>query len=96
MTKNSTIFIYDQCMEEPIQFFILDGNYSNMNRIYINAHYEDKSKVKLQDKLTTILYGKNGTLPLQVTLLSDFPVEYLSTEGYAGNKVHIVTVGFLL
>ena len=59
-----TIFIYDQCCQEDIKFFILDGDYSHLDKIYINessdTEEEEQKQLEILDEaehlgtLTTI------------------------------------------
>jgi len=76
-----TIVIYDQLMENPISFFILDGDYTHLDRVYINS---DK-KEKKQAELTAIIYDENGKE--KVAFLDKFP--------RLENTYKVIVAGFL-
>jgi hypothetical protein len=56
-----TVVIWDMMGQEPIQYFVVTGDWSRFNHLYINT-YTDKTPK-----------GESGNM-LQ-TLLSDFPIE---------------------
>lgn len=35
-----TIFIYDACGEEPIRFFVREGDYRGLNNLYVGIGVE--------------------------------------------------------
>jgi len=63
-----TIFIYDQ-LDADIQFFVKEGNYSHLDKLYLNCYTND---VKLDEELSDMLYDDNGLI--LVELLDDFPI----------------------
>ena len=73
-----TVLIFDQC-EANVTFYVLDGDYAHLNRVYINQAVDGTKKVqraaeKLQDELSNLIYHpKTGELLLQS--LSELPVE---------------------
>ena len=84
-----TIFIYDQCCQDDVKFFILDGDYSHLDGIYINAVYDndnDNEKEQKQDELNALLFDNEGQL--KQSLIDSFPVAEI-------NKMDkVITVGF--
>lgn len=50
-----TILIYDQCGERPIEFYILDGDYTHLDGIYVNHSNHDEN---LRDELANLLYDE--------------------------------------
>ena len=81
-----TICIYDQCGEEPISFFILDGNFEHLHKVYINQGDRENQEKEL-DK---ILYDSDGFFIPKI--LKEFPrEEFLSNP--SGYK--IIVVGFI-
>lgn len=80
-----TVFIFDQLGLEPIKFFVVEGNYTSLDQIYINSS-DDKDKV---EKLFSILdYDEHGNC--KVKLLDKFPVEQFNSK-----EDKVVVVGFL-
>jgi len=78
-----TIFIYDQCCQDDIKFFIVPGDYSHLDGTYINA--EDEAN---PDELLSILYDIDCKVFLQ-ELLPHFPVKELTPA------TKVITVGWL-
>jgi hypothetical protein len=89
--KMKTVVIWDRMGQEPIQYFVVSGDWSKFNNLYINTYTdktpEGKRQACLLKDLTDLVYNESGTM-LQ-TLLSDFPIE----EVKAGAKV--IVCGFL-
>ena len=82
-----TIFIYDQCCQEEIKFFIVPGDYSHLNNTYINAGETPEDEEK-SDELLSILYTENCQIFLQ-ELLPSFPVKEIT------QATKVITVGWL-
>jgi hypothetical protein len=86
-----TVVIWDTCGAETIHFFILDGDLSRLNGLYINTYTEKtpegRKKEKLLNELSKLTYDKKGNF-LQ-KLLPAFPVD----EVKAGALV--IVAGFL-
>lgn len=40
-----TVLIYDQLLEEPLKFLVVDGDRSHLNDCYINAWIAQTSKL---------------------------------------------------
>ena len=58
-----TVLIYDQCGQEPIKFYVLEGNYSHLDGVYIN---EADSQEHLQDELSNLMYTEKGrVIPME-------------------------------
>jgi len=77
-----TIIIYDQCGEHAIQFFVVDGDYSHLNNVYIN-NTEDQAKT---DELSDLLYGEDGRIQLKA--YKKFPIK-AAKEG-----ANVIVAGF--
>lgn len=82
-----TVIIWDQLMEEPLSFILLDGDYSKFDKIYINASTNTDAEEKLQKQLTAFMYTKDGKFKHVKT--EEFPVAAVA----AGAKV--IVAGFL-
>ena len=86
-----TIVIWDMCGQEPIKYFIADGDLSRLNGLYINTYTEKtpegRKKEKLLTELSKLTYDKEGNF-LQ-TLLSDFPVQAVKDGAL------VIVAGFL-
>lgn len=79
-----TVIVWDQCGQEDVQFAVVEGDYRELHRIYINnAHQEQED----QDRLNDLIYGEEGEVI--VRLLSDFPVDAVK-EGAC-----VIVAGFL-
>lgn len=80
-----TVFIYDdQSATEPIKFFVAEGDYSHLNKVYINAS-DNQYKV---DELNSILF--DDTWNYKVNLLKEFPV-----HDFNPNIDKVIVVGFI-
>jgi len=78
-----TIFIYDQCGQATVSFFVLEGDYRHLNNVYVNS-LEDEDK---QQEILNLIYNEEGTV--NVEMLQNFPVEEMRQPCY------VVVVGFL-
>ena len=76
-----TIFIWDTLLEYPVRFFCLDGDYTHLDRVYINAASGDDAKI---DELDSLVYDEDGEY--RVEMLDEWPVL---------NDYKVVVVGFL-
>lgn len=65
----NTIIIYDQCGEADITFYIVEGDKSHLNKIYINACDQDEA---LQDELYELIQ--------KYTAIKDFPIYQIGRE----------------
>jgi hypothetical protein len=87
-----TILIYDE-LDANLKFFVLDGDYSHLNKVYMNSVIEGTAKAqkahdKLQRELEKLLYGKGGQIILPST--PEFPVDVLKREDSI-----VIVAGFL-
>ena len=82
-----TIVIWDCCGEESIRFFIVNGNYSYLDRLYINTYYDDEEGQKLLDELNNLVFNEDGSY--KVEMLETFPSHEV-TGGAA-----VIVAGFL-
>lgn len=70
-----TIFIWDE-LDAEIKFFVLPGNYSHFNRVYLNGL--DKPET-VQKELSNLVYCEN-TGEIKHTVLKEFPIEEVDTD----------------
>lgn len=84
MTK--TVFIYDQCGESDISFFVKDGDYSHMNKTYVNSIHADR---KIEQELLDMLFDESGEPVTDTKFLKDFPTKEVALGAL------VVIVGFL-
>ena len=79
MAIEKTIFIYDQCGQAEVKFFVLEGDYTELDGVYINSTEGEE----LIDKL-------NSALPDDKLLLREFPTKEVTENtaviivGFAG------------
>jgi hypothetical protein len=52
-----TVIFWDTCGQDPLSFFIVDGDYSHLDGIFIN-HY--KQSQELQDALNGLIHNEDG------------------------------------
>lgn len=79
-----TVLIYDQCGLEPIKFYVLEGDYTHLNHVYINGSEDDEAKA---DELSSLMYGKDGQVKLKAK--KGFP--YKAVKAGAA----VIVAGFL-
>lgn len=82
-----TIVIWDQMGAEPIQFFILEGNKSHLDNVYLNAYSDDFKQNDLIQELDSLVYGEDGFE--KVEWLDRFPNDQL------GSSDLIIVAGFV-
>lgn len=80
-----TVLIYDQCGQAPLEFYVLEGDYSHLDKIYINHINHD---AKLMDELCDLLYDAETGASLLVPELN-FPVNAVSKD------TKVIIAGFL-
>lgn len=85
MSIKRTICIYDQCGESSLSYFVLKGDYSHLDGIYINGSDEEK-----EDELHSLLYAKNR---VKVKMFTTFPYDVF--EKYPVKEVKVIVVGFI-
>ena len=64
-----TVIIYDQCYEAPLSFYVVDGDYSELNGVYGNSVKSDEIA---QGNLFKLVFNEDWT---QKPALAEFPVE---------------------
>jgi hypothetical protein len=79
-----TIVIWDQIGQDDIKFAILDGDYSELDGIYINNSLQEPEDV---NRLSDLIYDDNGREI--ATFVDKFPVD-LVKEGAV-----VIVAGFL-
>lgn len=77
----NTIIIWDECGQCPITFIVVEGDYSHLDRIYINACEVDS------DELYTLMYDEFEDL--KQTRLDTFPIEAVTKD------TKIIVCGFI-
>ncbi len=86
-----TVLIYDQ-LDSSLKFFVLDGDYSHLNGVYINQYVEDEKAQKAtdtkQDELTDLIYVPE-TGEFKHSALDEFPTQAVR-EGAT-----VIVAGFL-
>ena len=84
MTK--TVFIYDQCGESDISYFVKDGDFSHMNKAYVNSIKLDR---ETEADLLAMLFTEGGDNNPDTVFLSEFPSQDVKDGAI------VVIVGFL-
>lgn len=79
--KNRTLLIYNP-IEEPLKYAILDGDYSSINGVCINACDENEDKIKMA---CSLLFDDEGNY------LIDFSEDVALMENKNWDKVAVVT-----
>jgi hypothetical protein len=79
-----TVVIWDQIGQDDIKFAILDGDYSELDGVYINNSMQDPEDT---DRLGSLIYDDNGKEI--ATFVAKFPVD-LVKEGAI-----VIVAGFL-
>jgi len=86
-TPVKTVLIYDQCGEVPIKFAVLDGDFSHLDRIYINMATKDSTNRRRQDELSSLVYDKAGQTIMR--FYDKFPYKAM------GPNTKVIVAGFL-
>lgn len=81
-----TVIIYDQCGQDEIKFYVLDGDYTHLDGIYINNASQSEA---LQDELTNLFYDPDTGQEL-LTPENSFPYSAISRD-----HAMIIVAGFL-
>lgn len=81
-----TVFIYDQCDDQPLSFFVVEGDFSHLNNYYLNSANITES---FEVELNKILFKDGGEFGYRYPMLDHFPLEAYSPD------TKIVTVGFI-
>lgn len=87
MTNFKTIFIWDE-LDQNIKFFVLDGDYSDFDGIYINNCEETKAR-----QLLELVYDEEGNKKIE--MYTQFPTSTFEDGNfYHGDLViEVVTCG---
>lgn len=54
-----TAILFEEVNGEGISFFVLDGDYSHLDKVYINAHNDEETEIK-EDELNDLFYDEEG------------------------------------
>lgn len=79
-----TVFIYDQVLEMPLSFLVVDGDYSHLNNCYINSMDCTEEQA---DEIDKLIFNEDWTY------VEGFVEEFPTDEVLKGAKVAII--GFL-
>lgn len=79
-----TVFIYDQVLEMPLSFLVVDGDYSHLNNCYINSMDCTEEQA---DEINKLVFNEDWTY------VQGFVEEFPAYEVVKGAKV--VIIGFL-
>ena len=82
-----TIIIFDQCGQEDIKFFVIDGDYRHLDRIYVNSYINEEKTNELCD-----LIFDEGSGEIKLESFPNFPVNALFND-HSG--VFVIVAGFL-
>lgn len=66
-----TIVIWDE-YDAEIKFFVLEGNYSHLDNVYINGLHSSERK---QIELYNLVYDEDTDLP-KIAMSKEFPIEH--------------------
>lgn len=80
-----TVFIYDQCGEDDLTFFVLDGEFERMSGMYINNMKNDK---QVEEELLSLLFNEDGDYN-DLNRSNSFPYDAVK------NGATVITIGFL-
>lgn len=72
---------------EPIKFAVLQGDYSHLDRIFINMATKDSTNRKRQDELSSLIYDRAGKTIMR--FYSTFPYKAM------GPNTKVIVAGFL-
>ncbi len=76
-----TIIIYDQFGEDDIQFNVLEGDYSHLDRVFVNSTHEKA------DELYELIFDFDGNY--KVEKLPKFPLELVTPD------TKVIVAGFI-
>jgi hypothetical protein len=79
-----TVLIWDECGQQDIMFVVLDGDYSELDGIYINNAGQEQED---QDRLNDLIYDTHGEVIAD--FVKAFPVDAVK-EGAC-----VIVAGFL-
>ncbi|MEI7296645.1 hypothetical protein [Paraburkholderia tropica] len=79
-----TVLIWDECGQNDIRFVVLDGDYSELNGIYVNNSLQE---IEDQDRVNDLIYDDEGLY--KVEFLAEFPIEAVKSGAI------VIVAGFL-
>lgn len=79
-----TVMVYDQVGYEKIKFLVLNGDYSHLDRVYVNYSPE-----RLSNELCNLIYDQQGEFKEGIECSINFP-SHLGDEIKNGECVVIV------
>jgi hypothetical protein len=81
---DKTVVIWDQIGQDDIKFAILDGDYSELDGVYINDAHQEQEDV---DRLSDLIYDDN--CKEIATFVDKFPVDLVKAGAV------VIVAGFL-
>lgn len=82
-----TVIIYDQLMESPVSFIVMDGDLRKFDGIYINRYTENRAVNDMQEDLCRLLYNDDGEATFKA--VRKFPSKAVASGA------HVIVAGFL-
>jgi hypothetical protein len=89
-----TVIIWDMCRQEPLSFFIVAGDQSHLDKIFINNADQDMS---LQDELNDLIYNEAGQYKLKQYKLKQYKLKQykkLPRKAIANPTNKVIISGF--
>lgn len=69
-----TVMIFDSCGETELRFYVLEGNYSHLNNVYINSCHDEDLEIELRELLYTETFDEKCNYSEQ------FPIEEINQD----------------
>lgn len=79
-----TVVIWDQVGQDDIKFAILDGDYSELDGLYLNNAHQEQEDL---DRLSNLIYDENGKEI--ATFVDKFPIDLVKAGAV------VIVAGFL-
>jgi len=94
VSLEKTVIIWDE-LNADVVFFLVDGDHSHLNRVYINTYYDDAEAATISkqafearmDELNKLIYQEDGTY--NHAELSEFPTDAVL------KGARVIVAGFL-
>lgn len=90
-----TIIIFDTLGQDPITFFVVEGDYAHLDGVYINTTRLvdldtgiDKVHQERCDELCNLIYDENGRIRNEIVQFKSFPV------GAVDDTTPVIVAGF--
>lgn len=80
-----TVIIYDQCGEDAIKFYVVEGDYEHLDGIYVNHSRQPEA---LRDMLADLFYDRETGQDL-LTAEDSFPINAVKDGAV------VIVAGFL-